>query len=43
MKKHLLVAALIALGTGINAQIAAPKASPQGKIEQKIGVTDVKV
>jgi tetratricopeptide (TPR) repeat protein len=43
MKKHLLVAALIALGTGINAQIVAPKASPQGKIEQKIGVTDVKV
>ena len=43
MKKHLLVAALIALSTGINAQIAAPKASPQGKIEQKIGVTDVKV
>jgi tetratricopeptide (TPR) repeat protein len=43
MKKHLLVAALIALGTGLNAQIVAPKASPQGKIEQKIGVTDVKV
>jgi tetratricopeptide (TPR) repeat protein len=43
MKKHLLVAALIAFGTGLNAQIVAPKASPQGKIEQKIGVTDVKV
>jgi tetratricopeptide (TPR) repeat protein len=43
MKKYLLVAALIALSTGINAQIVAPKASPQGKIEQKIGVTDVKV
>jgi tetratricopeptide (TPR) repeat protein len=43
MKKHLLVAVLIALGTGLNAQIVAPKASPQGKIEQKIGVTDVKV
>ena len=43
MKKHLFVAALIALGTGLNAQIVAPKASPQGKIEQKIGVTDVKV
>jgi tetratricopeptide (TPR) repeat protein len=34
---------LIAFGTGLNAQIVAPKASPQGKIEQKIGVTDVKV
>jgi tetratricopeptide (TPR) repeat protein len=43
MKKHLLVAALIAFGTGLNAQIVAPKASPQGKIEQKIGVSDVKV
>lgn len=43
MKKHLLVAALIAFGTGLNAQIVAPKASPQGKIEQKIGVTDLRV
>jgi tetratricopeptide (TPR) repeat protein len=42
--KSLFFTTMVALGlTSVNAQIQRPMASPQGKIEQKVGLTDVKV
>lgn len=42
MKNLLFLAALVCSST-IFAQIQRPMASPQGKVEQKVGLTDVKV
>lgn len=41
--KHLLSAALLIASTSVFAQIQSPKASPLGKVEQKVGLTDLKV
>lgn len=42
--KKLILASLLLIGTStLNAQIQGPKLSPQAKVEQKVGLTDVKV
>lgn len=42
--KKLFFTTIVALGvTAVTAQIQRPMASPQGKVEQKVGLTDVKV
>lgn len=42
--KKLIIASLLLIGTtSVNAQIPSPKTSPQGKVEQKVGLTDVKI
>lgn len=42
--KKIIIASLLLIGTtGLNAQIQGPKVSPQAKVEQKVGLTDVKI
>lgn len=42
--KKLILAALLLIGTtAVKAQIPSPKMSPQAKVEQKVGLTDVKI
>lgn len=42
--KKIIIASLLLIGTtGLNAQIQSPKTSPQAKVEQKVGLTDVKI
>jgi len=42
--KRFLIAALVTFGAStLNAQLQRPMASPLGKIEQKVGLTDIKV
>ncbi len=43
MKKILLSLFVVALTTGVNAQVETPQPSPAAKIEQKVGLTDVSV
>jgi hypothetical protein len=43
MKKLILFVALTLTSSLLNAQIQRPMASPQAKVEQKVGLTDVKV
>lgn len=43
MKKVLSIFFLLNLGFTLNAQIQGPKASPLAKVEQKVGLTDVKI
>lgn len=43
MKKLLSLAIIFCLTISVNAQIEAPQPSPSGKIEQKVGLTDVTV
>lgn len=43
MKKLLLVFAVFAMILNVNAQIETPQPSPLGKVEQKVGLTDVSI
>ena len=43
MKRLIITATLMIGSAAINAQIERPMASPKGKMEQKVGLTDVKV
>ncbi len=43
MKKILSILFLMNLGISLNAQIQAPKLSPIAKIEQRVGLTDIKI
>lgn len=43
MRNILSILFVLVLITGINAQIQGPKLSPQAKVEQKVGLTDVKI
>ncbi|SDS31347.1 DUF2911 domain-containing protein [Christiangramia echinicola] len=43
MKKLLAIAVIYCLTFSVNAQIETPQPSPLGKIEQKVGLTDVSV
>ena len=43
MKKLLSVLFLMNLGITLNAQLHAPKLSPIAKVEQRIGLTDIKI
>lgn len=42
--KRIILTAILLIGTmTVNAQLQRPMASPQGKVEQKVGLTDIKV
>ena len=43
MKKLLSIAIIFCISLSVNAQIDAPQPSPFGKIEQKVGLTDVTI
>ncbi|WP_089664500.1 DUF2911 domain-containing protein [Gramella sp. MAR_2010_147] len=43
MKKLLSLAVILCLSFSVNAQIEAPQPSPFGKLEQKVGLTDVTI
>jgi len=43
MKKILSIAIIFCISLSVNAQIDAPQPSPFGKIEQKVGLTDVTI
>ncbi|MEO2061807.1 MAG: DUF2911 domain-containing protein [Christiangramia sp.] len=43
MKKLLLLVVFAAFGSALSAQVMAPQPSPTGKIEQKVGLTDVTI
>lgn len=43
MKKLLLIAMAFALSNAINAQVETPAPSPQSKLEQKVGLTDITI
>ncbi|MDR5590436.1 DUF2911 domain-containing protein [Christiangramia sp. SM2212] len=43
MKKLLSLAIILCISVSVNAQIEAPQPSPFGKMEQKVGLTDVTV
>lgn len=43
MKKLFFTSLLVIAATTLNAQIQGPKLSPQAKLEQKVGVSDIKI
>lgn len=43
MKKLIVATLMLAIANVLNAQLQSPKASPLAKVEQKVGLTDVKV
>ena len=43
MKKILSILFLMNLGISLNAQLQAPKLSPIASVEQRVGLTDIKI